>query len=437
MERGIETATGRWQAPECPFEIEYSTRVLDDIRLAVLDAFFSVPRGGAEIGGILLGQRDGRRISITGHEALYCEHATGPSFTLSPRDQMRLLELTAKARQNPDLQLVGWYHSHTRSEIMFSAPDQDIHKRFFPEAWQIALVIKPHTFEPTRAGFFFRDATGSMRGTASYREFVLEPLPAPPPPAASDAADDADLPLPVAREIAVENAVPAPDAHPAAPSLEAPDAPPIPPARKRSTTAVKAAAWVTAGLALGGLGYQTHRFWLPQVIAKASAVMPKEQEAYLSLGVADDNGQMTIHWDRHAPAVRNAVEATLEITDGSAAARPVSLDLAHLASGTFSYAREAERVDVALTAREPNGQVVREQASFLGKLPAQKAAASDPKVQEARDAEAVRADKLQKDLDSQAAKMRKMEKDLKDMRVQLQEEEMRRLNQLADPARRK
>jgi proteasome lid subunit RPN8/RPN11 len=429
MESGIETATGRWSAPECPYEIEYSTRVLEDIRLAVLDAFFSVPRGGAEIGGILLGQREGRRISITGHEALNCEHATGPRFTLSPRDQVRLSELTAKARQNPDLQPVGWYHSHTRSEIMFSANDVDIHKRFFPELWQIALVIKPHTFEPTRAGFFFRDASGSLRGATSYQEFVLEPLPAPPPPAASGAADNADLPLSITREVAVER--------PAGPSLETPGAPPVPPARKRWRTAVKAAAYVAAGLALGGLGYQTHRYWLPQVIAQARAVMPQEPAAYLSLGAADDNGQLTIHWDRHAPAVRNAVEATLEITDGRAAAKPVSLDPAHLASGAFIYAREAERVDVALTAREPNGQMVKEQTSFLGKLPAQKAAAADPKTQEARDAEGERADKLQRDLDFQAARMRKMEKDLKDMRVQLQEEQMKRLIQLADPARRK
>ena len=44
-----------WSTANCPFAIEYSRRVLDDIRLAVVDAFFSLPRGGAEIGGVLLG----------------------------------------------------------------------------------------------------------------------------------------------------------------------------------------------------------------------------------------------------------------------------------------------------------------------------------------------------------------------------------------------
>src|SRR5262249_24713370 len=106
-----------WSAPQLPFSIEYSDRVLDEIRRAVVDAFFSIPRGGAEIGGILLGHRSEDRIRITGHAPLDCEHAHGPSFTLSGADENRLLELLADVpRRFPGLQTLGWYHSHTRSE---------------------------------------------------------------------------------------------------------------------------------------------------------------------------------------------------------------------------------------------------------------------------------------------------------------------------------
>ena len=99
----------------------------------------------------------------------------GPSFTLSAKDQASLADLIAKARRNPPKrQPVGWYHSHTRSEIFLSETDQDIHKRFFPQPWQVALVLKPHTFEPMRGGFFFREANGSIRGAASYQEFGAE-----------------------------------------------------------------------------------------------------------------------------------------------------------------------------------------------------------------------------------------------------------------------
>jgi proteasome lid subunit RPN8/RPN11 len=466
MENATETAVGTWQAPECPFRIEYSTRVLDDIRLAVVDAFFSLPRGGAEIGGILLGKRDGDRISIHDYEALNCEHAMGPSFTLSPRDQTRLAEMMAKAGRNAaNRQPVGWYHSHTRSDIFFPEADQDIHQRFFPEPWQVALVLKPHTFDPTRGGFFFREADGSMRGSASYREFTLDALPmrlapvgggsgspaAPRPlhadspfrgpvmamPAESYGAADppaaslkkANGRVLVTQDLAIEPplADASVDLKPAVESEEL-----IPPQftqlnQDRGWRAIKVVACLAVGLAAGGLGYQTRESWLPQFIAKARAVLPKEPDAYLSLALTDDNGQLNIQWDRKAPAVRNALEATLEITDGDSIPLSIRLDGAHLAAGAFFYGRENERVDVALIASEPNGQLVKEQTSFLGKLPGQKIRAEDPEVRKERDEEARRAGRLQKDLDTQAAKTSKLEKDLKDMRDQLTNEQHRRL----------
>jgi proteasome lid subunit RPN8/RPN11 len=458
MEHGIETAMGVWSTPECPFRIEYSARVLDDIRLAVVDAFFSLPRGGAEIGGILLGQRDGGRISVTGFEPLDCEHATGPSFTLSPRDQSRLAEITAAARRNPpNQQPVGWYHSHTRSEIFLSEPDQEIHHRFFPEPWQVALVLKPHTFEPTRGGFFFREAGGSIHGAASYREFRLDPMPLrpgsgngtaqgqrnaasdygvrptlvpapePPPPSEAPAAKTKGR-VPITREIAIAPPPVAPDEQQASAvptELNAPSFGQTTPERR--WRGLKAAAILAVGLAAGGAGYQTRQYWLPQVLTKVRAVLPKEPVAYLSLSVSDDNGQLKIQWDRNAPAVRNALDATLQIADGIAVPQSVRLDGAHLASGAFTYARQNERVDVTLIASEPDGGVVKEQTYFLGRLPVQKGAEADPQAAKDREDEAQRAEKLQKDLNFQAAKIRKLEKDLK--------EQIEKGNPPADPAK--
>ena len=101
-----------------------------------------------------------------------------------------------------------------------------------------------------------------------------------------------------------------------------------------------------------------------------------------------------------------------KIADGRKERRIVRLDNAHLASGALSYSRENERVDVTLTATEPNGRLVKEQVSFLGKAPSKKETAADP--------EAERAEKLQKDLNLEAAKTRKLEKDLKQSHEQLQ-----------------
>ncbi len=184
----IETSTEAgqlesWRTPQCPFAIEYSRRMLDDIRLAVVDAFFSLPRGGAEIGGILLGKFDGQRLLILDYRPLDCEHALGPSFNLSPKDEARLGDLLAANRSNPaGLQPVGWYHSHTRTEIFLSDADLEIHNRYFPDMWQVALVLRPSTFHPTRGGFFFREPDGSISAKASYLEFALDPLPVQPLP---------------------------------------------------------------------------------------------------------------------------------------------------------------------------------------------------------------------------------------------------------------
>jgi proteasome lid subunit RPN8/RPN11 len=132
-------------------------------------------RAAAPKGGILLGKWEEGRLIISDYKPLDCEHACGPSFILSPRDRARLTELIASVKSLGE-QVTGWYHSHTRSGIFLSEADLGIHNEFFPEPWQVALVLRPDTFLPTRAGFFFRDAGGTMRAESSCLEFTVEPL---------------------------------------------------------------------------------------------------------------------------------------------------------------------------------------------------------------------------------------------------------------------
>lgn len=227
-------AAGTWSVPECPFAIEYSLRVLDDIRLAVMDAFFSLPRGGAEIGGVLLGRFENARLTIANYVALDCEHAFGPSFTLSPRDEQKLRALLESAAGNGSVP-VGWYHSHTRSGIFLSDADLEVHRRFFPEPWQVALVMKPHTFQPMRCGFFFREPGGSIQAASSIQEFTLDALSVRPVPSG-------DLPFvagPPHVEVnsarrTIDIAAAAPETSPAGPRGAGPEVVEPPPAAPRS-----------------------------------------------------------------------------------------------------------------------------------------------------------------------------------------------------------
>jgi hypothetical protein len=69
---------------------------------------------------------------------------------------------------------VGWYHSHHRSEIFLSADDLQLYNDFFPERWQIAMVLRPADLHPTRAGFFFRDRWGDIKSDAPVQEFIID-----------------------------------------------------------------------------------------------------------------------------------------------------------------------------------------------------------------------------------------------------------------------
>ena len=59
----------------------------------------------------------------------------------------------------PDKELVGWYHTHPRMGIFLSEYDTWLHRNFFPEPYQVALVIEPHS---ATGGFFIRQPDGSL-----------------------------------------------------------------------------------------------------------------------------------------------------------------------------------------------------------------------------------------------------------------------------------
>ena len=442
-EKDAESEVAAWKAPQCPFTIEYSLRALDDIRLAVVDAFFSLPRGGAEIGGILLGRYLNRRLAIADYVALDCEHAFGPSFALSPRDQVRLAELLAAAEQNPDrLRPVGWYHSHTRSEILLSEADQGLHNRYFPEPWQVALVLKPHTFHPTRAGFFFRETDGSIHGTASYQEFALAPLPVRPVPAGVAPAMEfapsgryrrgPDPPGPViavAAEQAAHQPAPGPGGttEPAPEASQAqPDPLPLPsfltPPAKRASRWFVAVLAIAIGLAIGAAAYQTRYLWLPGLMA---AIRPAP-ELSVGLGAIDRDGQLQIQWDGNSLTVRQAANAVLEIDDGLVPWE-IQLDSRHLKAGTFTYSRQSERVDIKLAIHLPGGQQAYGATSFLGRLPERKPPPEDPEIRKQRDELVTEGAKLKSDLAAEVARTRNLAKSLDEVKKILQEQQRKRL----------
>jgi proteasome lid subunit RPN8/RPN11 len=516
MESAGERQSIAWSAPQCPFRIEISARALDEIRMAVVDAFFSLPRGGAEIGGVLLGKFAGNLLTISDYAALSCEHAHGPGFTLSPPDEARLTELLAvHSMFGGGLRPVGWYHSHTRSEIFLSDADLAVHKKFFPEPWQVALVLKPHTFQPMRMGFFFREADGGIHASASYREEELAPLPmegelgpravedrpAEVGTAATEESESVELqaslpfqaPMeyPAAiheepdqsehaghgrgfdwrgadsmAEAARESAPPAsdgwrpervvPEERVAPPPVVAAEEPAIPrrAVREEAYTPAEVAppkflmsepeperkprswGWViglVAILGIAGAAVATRQYWVPRVAAlsRTEPTAPPAPVAAPALGLntLDHEGQLQINWDRTSPAVLQGTDAMLQISEAGAPLKAIELDSAHLQAGTFTYAREVEKVDVKLIVHGPKGVDIRETTGFFGKLPERKAPEpANPAPKQADESDKQTTARLKSDIAFLAAKTKKIEKDLDLVRQELRLQQLRRLN---------
>ena len=422
-ESPTENAPATWKVPQCPFTIEYVPRVLDDIRLAVVDAFFSLPRGGAEIGGVLLGRHADARVMVTEHLPIDCEHATGPSFALSARDEAELEKLFARIKvEYPDLEPVGWYHSHTRSEIFLSDADQALHERFFPESWQVSLVLKPHTFQPMRCGFFFRESDGSLHAAETYQEFTLEAMPLRTvptgivPPAALDGpsfpkhdftgtGSVIEVSAGTAVVAALEPAVaetPVEVAPDSSAILEPPMFAAVQP--RKSLPWAKVCIGTFIGLAVSAAGFQIGQNWLPKVMGAGKRSTAQAAATPLTLSVLDTSGQLQIHWDRSATAVQQGTAAELVIHDGLLAPRTIRLDADHLRSGSFTYARESERVDVSMSIERQGSAPEKVAATFVGDAP-KRAIPENPNED---------AGKLKKDLAAQVDENRKIARQLAD-----------------------
>src|ERR1700681_2314024 len=165
---------GSWVVPESPVDVDYSLIVIDEIRQLVADGFQRLQRGGIEVGGVLYGTRDGRTVRIMAMREITCEHARGPTFHLSDNDRAALTSQIERDKSDLRLEgllIVGWFLSHTRSDVTLQQSDLDTYQAFFPEPWQVTMVVHPGRAGIMLAGFFVREPDGSVKGERSYGVF--------------------------------------------------------------------------------------------------------------------------------------------------------------------------------------------------------------------------------------------------------------------------
>jgi hypothetical protein len=108
------------------------------------------------------------------------------------------------------------------------------------------------------------------------------------------------------------------------------------------------------------LGIQTSALFLGSKGKTATAA----DDFSLSLSIAKSGDNLTVRWNRNAPAVRLAQRGVLEIDDGDSSPAPVSLDQAHLENGTMIYRNSSKTVRFKLTVYENSQVTVTEKAEW-------------------------------------------------------------------------
>lgn len=101
-------------------------------------------------------------------------------FTLGSSTHLRFdnrtwQEIWNKSPHPNDQVLVGWYHTHPGLGVFMSGTDQRTHTLYFPQPWQVALVLDPVS---DKLDFFYGP---SGRRLEDVRTFLGECPPSPGP----------------------------------------------------------------------------------------------------------------------------------------------------------------------------------------------------------------------------------------------------------------
>jgi hypothetical protein len=373
-----------WRAPQVARSIEYPLEVMEEIRAFACDELLQLSHGGDEVGGVLFGTRREDLIRILTWRPIACEHVQGETLQLSYNDRMNLAVQLEVARQNSDLKdlrPLGWFVSHWRGDVALSPSDLEIYNGFFPDSWQVALVVCPKGSGRAQAGFFVRETDGTMVSDASYQCFELEPLRAEPAPT-SAAPPEQEAIKPEQVEPQPERPAPPAPAVPdvatavktAAPPPPAPASAPVSKAEPRRTSTRVARELPPDTLPLPSFQVEerlpTSERWLwaiPILLALGiAAFLLYQRRAPASLGLRAVNQAQTVElsWDANSRAVRDSDRAEIEINDGGKTSQ-VNLTGDQLQAGKMSYLPQSSDVGFVITIHPANGEPIHDSTRLI------------------------------------------------------------------------
>jgi hypothetical protein len=343
-----------WEQPGKSLVVYLSLNVVDRMTVDIMRGLGSIPKRGAEVGGVLLGSverpspENGYRtiVRVDDFEDVACEYARGPSYLLSESEREKLEDIVERARRNPKLHSVGYYRSHTREgALMPGDEDRDLFRRYFSNPCSVVLLVHPFATKVSTAGVFIGE-NGELPLEVPvefpFRRREMTGEDAPPRRSLQERVERQDRPERPRRARDEETKLdfstlrppevkkePLAQAPPPQYSLPPSFSEPAPHPKKRGLV------WLPfcfLFLVLGvALGYQSALTFSP-----AATGTPNANAFSLNLTAGRNGNTLTVRWDRESPAVRAAERGVLEIVDGGFS-KPVPLDPAHLREGTVVY----------------------------------------------------------------------------------------------------
>lgn len=348
--------------------VEYDEAVLQELRARAVEGSQAMPFGGLEIGAVLFGARAASHLQIKSTRLITCEHAKGPGFVLSQRDQEGLAEILHGAVRDPALSgltVLGWIRSTRRQTLHLTPEDVAIHDAFFHEPWHVALVMKPRVFGPSRVGVFVRDLRGMLAAETPAQEFeVGAPASVLSPRTERRAFGEG-------RERRAEVRASSIGAPPLPVGVEpsAPEPVPVPQFLLQPSSRREFPRWALVVLLVVALGAAAAGGYSLYVRGQQPEVAP------VPLRIVEESGQLQISWSPHAPAVQQATGGQLRIVDGGAK-RDIPLDRAALFGGSATYAGPGANVTASLRIDTPSGPV-EQSTTFLGPVGVRPASARE------------------------------------------------------------
>jgi hypothetical protein len=338
-----------WELPGKSVVIHLNLLVVDRLSAEVMRGFGLVPKRGAEVGGLLLGTiEEGPKtiVRVEDFEPVACDYKRGPSYLFTADDGAAFEDARAHATS-----AVGFFRSHTRDGMSLGPEDIELMENYFPSPSHIALLVKPFATKVSLASFFFRE-DGLFQSAAPlefpFRRRELTGEEAPPRRSMLERVPrrrDAFV-----EETRVVHPTPLPEeefADPPAPSSDYGYIPPPKP-RTRGWAIPLSFVFLLLGVVLG---FQAALTMGPKGAAGGAG------NYSLGLTVTKEGTNLSVKWDRDAPAIKAAQKGLLEIVDGSHT-KPVDLDAAQLTNGNILFTNSSRTVRFRLTVYPQPGVTV-------------------------------------------------------------------------------